>query len=102
MIQNLIPNRHTAPARQHRAHRPTTWRSRLIAASASAVLSYLNIGPAQAEEYRWCVLSDSVPVCDYQTYEQCQATAAGIGACVQNPRFFFRNSVRNSNAKYLK
>jgi Protein of unknown function (DUF3551) len=91
-----------APARHDHVRRPITWRLRLVVAASNAVLSCLNIAPAQADDYPWCVLSDSIPACDYQTYEQCRATAAGIGACVQNPRFAFRNSIRNSNAKDLK
>lgn len=42
---------------------------------------------AQAREYPWCVTSsDGLFDCSYVTYEQCQATASGIGGCVQNPR----------------
>jgi hypothetical protein len=44
-------------------------------------------GAAQAQEYPWCVTSaDGLFDCSYVTYQQCLATASGIGGCVQNPR----------------
>lgn len=42
---------------------------------------------ARAQEYPWCVGGgDGLVDCSYSTYEQCQATASGIGGCFQNPR----------------
>jgi uncharacterized protein DUF3551 len=42
---------------------------------------------AGAVEYPWCVAgADGYFDCSFSTYPQCQATASGIGGCVQNPR----------------
>ena len=63
-------------------------RSHVLAlAFGAAALCEIAPGAAQAREYPWCVTSsDGLFDCSYVTYEQCQATASGIGGCVQNPR----------------
>jgi hypothetical protein len=44
-------------------------------------------GAARAQEYPWCVgTADDRVDCSFSTYEQCKATASGIGSCFQNPR----------------
>jgi hypothetical protein len=60
-------------------------RRSLVLALAPGII--LLCSAAQAREYPWCVTSsDGLFDCSYVTYEQCQATASGIGGCVQNPR----------------
>jgi hypothetical protein len=54
-------------------------------------------GAARAQEYPWCVGSgDGLVDCSYSTYEQCQATASGIGGCFQNPRASRNNQATSS------
>jgi hypothetical protein len=60
-----------------------------FAAQATIALELCGGPPreARAQEYPWCVGSgDGLVDCSYSTYEQCQATASGIGGCFQNPR----------------
>jgi hypothetical protein len=55
---------------------------------ASAVLTVLGASPGMAEEiYPWCVLepSHSSYECRFTSYEQCRATAMGLGVCNRNP-----------------
>ena len=64
-------------------------RSLVPALAAFGIATLCNIAPAAAQtrDYPWCVSSsDGLFDCSYVTYEQCQATASGIGGCVQNPR----------------
>jgi Protein of unknown function (DUF3551) len=52
---------------------------------------------ARAQEYPWCVGGgDGLVDCSYLTYEQCQATASGIGGCFQNPRASMSNQATGS------
>jgi hypothetical protein len=44
-------------------------------------------GAARAQDYPWCVGTEEGRVdCSFSTYEQCKATASGIGSCFQNLR----------------
>lgn len=55
----------------------------IVAAVAAASLSW-SVG-ARAD-YAFCMATGSSTRCDFQTYEQCQATASGLGAdCIANP-----------------
>jgi hypothetical protein len=57
-----------------------------VAALAAAFLSW----PAGARaDYAYCSVASSSTRCDFQTYEQCQATVSGLGAdCIANPAGF--------------
>lgn len=49
-------------------------------------------GAALAQDYPWCVAAEEGRTdCSFSTYEQCQATASGIGSCYQNPRAALRS-----------
>ena len=49
-------------------------------------------GAARAQEYPWCVATLEGRVdCSFSTYEQCLATASGIGGCCPNPRAALRS-----------
>jgi hypothetical protein len=54
---------------------------------------------AQAQEYPWCVSRESYLYCFYETQQQCQWTASGIGGCALNPRLLFPNKPRDSGAR---
>ncbi|HUN95737.1 MAG TPA: DUF3551 domain-containing protein [Bradyrhizobium sp.] len=44
-------------------------------------------GSARAQDYPWCVCTlEGRTDCSFTTYEQCLATASGIGACSRNKR----------------
>ena len=44
-------------------------------------------GAARAGDYPWCVATlEGRTDCSFYTYEQCKATASGIGGCFQNKR----------------
>ena len=43
-------------------------------------------GAARAQDYPWCVFTKDRTDCSFTTYEQCQATASGIGGCGRNKR----------------
>jgi hypothetical protein len=44
-------------------------------------------GAARAQEYPWCAdTGDGRVDCSFSSYEQCKATASGIGGCFQNSR----------------
>jgi len=52
-------------------------------------------GAARAEDYPWCVATlEGRTDCSFYTYEQCKATASGIGGCFRNkstlafPRYY--------------
>jgi hypothetical protein len=48
-------------------------------------------GAARAQDYPWCVATHDQYHCDFTTYEQCQATASGWGACYRNKRLLWSN-----------
>jgi hypothetical protein len=57
---------------------------------------------ARAQEYPWCVGSgDGLVDCSYSTYEQCQATASGIGGCFQNPRASMSDQAITSRSQVI-
>ncbi|MFB9267924.1 DUF3551 domain-containing protein [Bradyrhizobium erythrophlei] len=67
---------------------------RLILAAASAsALAFLAAAPAHAVgvRYPFCMQGDRYPGlsnCSYETYQQCLASASGIGQnCVANPYY---------------
>jgi hypothetical protein len=59
----------------------------------------LSVATAHAQEYPWCVSRESYLYCFYQTQQQCQWTASGIGGCALNSRLLFPNKPRDSNAR---
>ena len=70
----------------------------LSAALAIAASAFLSPGIAHAQEYPWCLSREGYLYCAYQTQQQCQWTASGIGGCAQNPRLLFPNKPRDSGA----
>jgi uncharacterized protein DUF3551 len=68
-----------------------TMRSLLPAVGIMAVMALgsivFDLVPARAgTNYAFCLDRGGDTQCDYATYEQCQATASGIGAdCIANP-----------------
>jgi Protein of unknown function (DUF3551) len=64
--------------------------------SADAYKSPYAYKSAYAQEYPWCLSRESYLYCFYQTQEQCQWTASGIGGCALNPRLLFPNKPRDS------
>ncbi len=53
-------------------------RAVLLAIATGAVVSLLNVGAAQAQNYPFCLKTGPGPGdCKYDTYEQCLATASG-------------------------
>jgi hypothetical protein len=56
---------------------------------ASALLAMSGATPGMAENYSWCVLNPGnvSPECRFTSYEQCRATAGGIGGCSRNPGY---------------
>jgi hypothetical protein len=55
----------------------------IAAAVAAASLSWSDGARA---DYAFCLATGSSTRCDFQTYEQCQASASGLGAdCIANP-----------------
>ncbi len=75
--------------------------------SATALgFTALCVPPSQAgqtQEYAWCLPRDGGGNmdCMYSTYQQCVATATGLGGggCTQNPRFSL-SSRSEAKAKY--
>jgi hypothetical protein len=61
-------------------------RTILFAMAAGAVVSLLDVGAAQAQNYPFCLKTGPGPGdCKYDTYAQCLATASGIyGYCQPN------------------
>ena len=71
----------------------------ISAASGAALLGSLNPQPAQAEDHAWCMVQDDINRCDYASYQQCKASASGIGAsCMGNPRVQFEAPARAAYA----
>lgn len=68
-------------------------RNILLAFVALAGISALGGTPAEARDYRFCLVQGSQPgpgTCYYDTYAQCMATASGLRAyCQLNPIFAF-------------
>jgi hypothetical protein len=73
--------------------------SHAAVAVVMAVFASLSPETADAQEYPWCVSRESYLYCFYETEEQCQWTASGIGGCTLNPRLLFPNKPRDSNVK---
>lgn len=47
-------------------------------------------GAAHSQDYPWCVGTEEGRTdCSFTTYEQCKATASGIGSCFRNRRTLF-------------
>jgi hypothetical protein len=62
---------------------------RFVFAVALGIAGLCTVSPkaAYAFDYPWCVASASGGWdCSYSTIAQCQASASGVGACLQNPR----------------
>jgi hypothetical protein len=58
----------------------------LAAAAIAAASLTLSTGARADANYAYCSATASTTRCDFQTYEQCQATVSGIGAdCIVNP-----------------
>jgi hypothetical protein len=66
-------------------------RTMILAAASVVALGTLGTAPAQAVgiRYPFCIQGDRYPGlsnCSYETYQQCRATAEGIGQdCIANP-----------------
>jgi Protein of unknown function (DUF3551) len=59
-------------------------RTMLFAIAAVAAGAALHAIPAQAQNYPWCLKTGPGPGdCKYTSYEQCMATASGIGKYCQ-------------------
>jgi hypothetical protein len=71
---------------------------RLLSLAAVAMVLAVSPETADAQEYPWCVSRESYLYCFYQTLQQCQWTASGVGGCAPNPRLLFPNKPRDSNA----
>jgi hypothetical protein len=60
-------------------------RESLFIASVSGAM-FLFAPVAAHADYAFCSVYSSSTRCDFQTYDQCQATVSGIGAdCIANP-----------------
>jgi hypothetical protein len=57
--------------------------------AASALIMVFGATPGVAEEYPWCVLEPGhmSMECRFTSYDQCHATAMGIGDCWKNPAY---------------
>jgi hypothetical protein len=71
---------------------------RLLSLAAVAMVLAVSPETADAQEYPWCVSRESYLYCFYQTLQQCQWTASGVGGCAPNPRLLFPSKPRDSNA----
>jgi hypothetical protein len=69
-----------------------------LAAVAMGIAASLMPATVHAQEYPWCLSREGYLYCFYQTLQQCQWTATGIGGCALNPRLLFPNKPRDSNA----
>ena len=72
-----------------------------LAAVAFGPAASLSPKPVHAQEYPWCVSRESYLYCFYETQQQCQWTASGIGGCALNPRLLFPNKPRESSQNLL-
>jgi hypothetical protein len=70
-----------------------------LAAAALGMVASLSAATAHTQEYPWCVSRESYLYCFYETQQQCQWTASGIGGCALNPRLLFPNKPRDSSAR---
>jgi hypothetical protein len=62
-------------------------RAALIALAAIGTLSAIDIAPAEARDYPFCMRTRfDTDDCSYSNYQQCFATANGLGqTCFANP-----------------
>jgi hypothetical protein len=57
----------------------------VFALATTAAAAFFMPSDARAD-YAYCSVASSSTRCDFQTYEQCQATVSGVGAdCIANP-----------------
>jgi Protein of unknown function (DUF3551) len=96
MRRNLIHSEGTKPLPQLLT-RIRMARLSPLAAVALGLAASWSPKPVQAQEYPWCVSREGYLYCFYETQEQCQWTAAGIGGCALNPRLLFPEKPRDSN-----
>lgn len=68
---------------------------------AMGIAASLMPATVHAQEYPWCLSREGYLYCFYQTQQQCQWTATGIGGCALNPRLLFPNKPRDSNASLV-
>jgi hypothetical protein len=67
--------------------RDSTMRLTLLTTLCTIVLTSGFPGAARAQDYPWCVGTEEGRTdCSFTTYEQCKATASGIGSCFRNRR----------------
>ena len=60
-------------------------------------------GAAHAQDYPWCVATlEGRTDCSFYTYEQCKATASGIGGCYRNKRTLFPPSTYSGPGGYAQ
>ena len=62
-------------------------RAALIALAAIGTLSAIDIAPAEARDYAYCMRTRyDTDQCTFDSFAQCQATSSGLGgSCFQNP-----------------
>jgi hypothetical protein len=72
-----------------------------LAAVALGMAASLSPATIHAQEYPWCLSREGYLYCFYNTQEQCQWTASGIGGCALNPRLLFPNKPRDSDQNLL-
>lgn len=62
-------------------------RAALVALMAIGTLSAIDIAPAEAHDYAYCMRTRyDTDQCTFDSFAQCQATSSGLGlTCFQNP-----------------
>ena len=80
-------------------------RAALLALMAIATLSAIDVTPAEARDYPYCIKGKQwlspIGDCSFETYAQCQATASGRFAyCDVNPYYSRNQMPRRESRRY--
>jgi hypothetical protein len=100
MVRNGIQSESAKPLLQ-RMIRIRRIRLSPLAAVVFGIAVSLSPATVRAQEYPWCVSREGYLYCFYETQEQCQWTASGIGGCALNPRLLFPEKPRDSGQNLL-
>jgi hypothetical protein len=82
-------------------------RAAILALMAIGAISIINMTPAEARDYPFCIKGDQwlspIGDCSFDTYQQCLATASGrMAYCDVNPYYSYNEMPRRDGRRYQR
>src|SRR4051812_49442660 len=84
---------------RQKSGRRTSMRAALLALMAIGTLSAIDVAPAEARDYPYCIRGrDYAPLgdCRYDSYAQCEASASGLYAFCDRNYYYNGNRTQDS------